>query len=258
MKHLSTKTPHPSLDIQSEWYANDPPPFFDLAGFQERLDLRAGKNINGESIVKLFWAPFCTTRGFGQEMPAHWVERKPNGEGWQYATVKRYMLKVRLEPETYVNAWDAARYSFHDPETGELWDTGEAPTEYYDHLYTIADHDPLESCCARLFQSYLKTKSGQTVCYGYFRNPNDSDLQRVEKALQEREAKAARDPYAPLTPAEMFRNATRAQDITRDAEVREREQRLAAINEYNKANRWRLVQSRAPLTHLFLGANAPK
>lgn len=273
--YLSTKTAHPYLDDPEKWDADSTAPAFGVRAYQNRLDKIVGKNRERKSIARLVYAPQVTSPFFS-DIPRYWNTRTKDGEDWLYNTVKRWMFEVRLERGAYFDSWNKTRYSRKEPdyslvsfkyaeaewaknkgdkegaarlilqaeklakelsEGGEVIDKGPPPEEFYAWFYTVAEHDPNERCCARLFQKERK------VCWGYYRLPNDLDLRKAAKAVRERDMQKGRNPYQPLSTQELYDIERRAMDVTRQEEVQVREQRLAEISEFTRKNVWRLGES---------------
>jgi hypothetical protein len=238
MWHLSTQVPHPYLDDPSQWSSDTALPYFGVLDYQKKIDEIVGTNRDGKPIIRIVSATESFTYAFGERQPYYWIRRIPDGEGYIYHTVKRFIFEKRLEPETYVDSWNAQRYSLQDPETLETIDLGEPPSEWYrPEGEFIAEHDPNKSCCTRLFQKEQK------LCYGYFRLPNESDLDRLRKSVRERDARKYQDPYKPLSMDALKEIAWQANDVVRQEQIRLRNLRREMIDEFTAKNRWRLKES---------------
>lgn len=190
------KAPDP-LNDQKFWSTEIRPPFFEREIFQARLDLRAGKNRDGKSVLILRWAPEVYTEMFDGKMPRYWVSRIKDGEGFLYTSPPRWLVERRLEREQYVDSWNANRWI---PDVdGSLIDKGPPPDEYHIFTWLCAEHGAIDSnsgepkCCRDAWVD------GRRRCWGTYRHPNDYDLQCVEAAVRRRDDKAFADPYAPLS-----------------------------------------------------------
>jgi hypothetical protein len=95
--------------------------------------------------------------------------------------VPRFFVAEHQPRATYVPDWEANRY--HTEETGELIDVlGPCPENFYIPLFCVAEHD---TCCNGRGVKYTPSPE---ACFGKFRFPNDSDVQRIQRMLQLREA----------------------------------------------------------------------
>jgi hypothetical protein len=96
--------------------------------------------------------------------------------------VPRFFVAEHQPRPTYVPDWEANRYHT-DEVTGELIDVlGPCPEDFYIPLFCIAEHN---SCCNGRGVKYTPSPE---ACFGKFRFPNDSDVQRIQRMLQLREA----------------------------------------------------------------------
>lgn len=218
------------LNLPLHWHRHMKP-FFNADAFQERINSRVGLNKDGKAIIRLVWAQDVTDRAFGQVIPRYWIRRRKVAEAdgkYQYWTVPRWVLEKRMEPETYMAAWEQSRYSMQD-EYGKPIDKGDAPLEYYVYANLIAEHEALDSsewpaCCTRAFYT------DRSRCWGKYRQPADSDLQLISQAVRQMEADKYRDPYRPLTAVELAEIETMAgMQAERNAEqVLNQEREMAA------------------------------
>jgi hypothetical protein len=72
----------------------------------------------------------------------------------------------------------------------------------YSYLYTIADHDPDQSCCKRAWKNWKAGKRKTMRCWGYYREPGQKDLDRLAEAKALRDAEPFKQsPFEPLTPS---------------------------------------------------------
>lgn len=184
------------LNDQKFWSTEIRPPFFARAVFQARLDMRAGKNMEGKSVLVLRWAPEVFTELYDEKTPRYWVSRVKDGEKWLYTSVPRWIIERRLEKGQYADSWNKTR--FIPDGAGGLIDKGPPPDDYHVFTWLCAEHEGFlangqPACCERAWQD------GRKRCWGTYRSPNDYDLQCVEAAVRRREGEDFVDPYAPLT-----------------------------------------------------------
>lgn len=234
MKALRTKTPA-ALDNPTRWH-NYLRPWFDVERYQQQINDRVGLNRDGRPIVRLVWGQDATSRAFYEETPRYWTRRQKAHPSYQWWTVPRWIFERRLEPEQYVDAWNAKRYSIRDPSQGNIRcgdcnsseepklidgklycrtcmstnfaggaviDKGPPPDDYYIFMLECAVHEAATDavngwprCCARAFYT------DRMRCWGQYRHPNDFDLLVLSQSTREME-KSGADPYRPLTLAEL-------------------------------------------------------
>jgi hypothetical protein len=236
-KALRTKTPS-ELDNPKRWnqYLK---PWFDVERFQDRINDRVGLNRDGRPIVRLVWGQDVTQHVYQEETPRYWTRRLRKLNDFVWWTVPRWMFERRIEPEQYVTAWNATRYSLKDPTTGgghrcedcgssaepkllgdkvycsncagtnvsggSVIDKGPPPTDHYVYMMDASEHEGMTNevdgwpACCAR-QFY----TDRARCWGSYRHPADIDLIVIEKAVQAMNAAAYHDPYKPLTPQELF------------------------------------------------------
>ncbi len=218
MKPLKVKSAF-GLNQKNQWHRYMKP-YFDAVKFQERIDARVGLNKDGRPIIRLVWAQDIADRAFGQVIPRYWTRRRKTADAdgkHIYYTVPRWILERRMEPETYMPAWEASRWSMQD-ERGIPVDKGDAPAEYYVYANLIAEHEADDGsgwagCCNRAYYT------DRSRCWGKYRQPSDADLQLISQAVRQMEADKYRDPYRPLTPPELAEIETMAgMQVERNAE----------------------------------------
>lgn len=234
MKRLRTKAPS-ALNQPSAWnqYLK---PWFDVEAFQKRINDRVGLS-NGRPIVRLVWGQDIWQHIWGERTPRYWARRLKRLDGITWYTIPRWILESRVEPEQYVDAWNASRYSLRDPTTGgfkcedcgttreprlvgnrvycvgctgtnvvggSVIDKGPPPEELYTYLADCAEHegltDPINHwphCCTRAFYT------DRSRCWGKYRQPGDLDLVVVERVVAALNAPTSHDPRKPLTAAEL-------------------------------------------------------
>lgn len=246
MTHLSAFSPHPTLDDESQWGAELSPPFFDRQAFQERVSDICAPSRDGSPVIRLVWAPQVWTRLFGRDIPRYWTRRRKQGEDFIYHTVKRWVFERRLERAQYCDAWEASRANYRDPETNQIIDPGPPPDSFYVFAAVCAEHDPqlvaptqAHACCERRF------REARARCWGYYREPNEADLQMLARAVRERDAEPFVDPYAPLTPAQL-RDCERVSNEQVEREEMEQSERdLQMLTDFARTHAWRLWETDA-------------
>lgn len=114
-------------------------------------------------------------------------------------SVPRWIIEQRVEPALLAATWEDSRWVF-DPLIQRRKDVrGEMPAEgaYY-YLRTIASHDEDEGCCERAW------KNDRRRCWGYYRLPEERDLDLLREAVKRRDADPLRRaPDEPLTANEV-------------------------------------------------------
>ena len=200
MKPIKVKVP-PSLDKPNTWN-RFMQPWFDVEAYQERINARVPPSKDGFPVIRLVWGQAVWEMEYGENMPRYWTRRRKEGAEKLYWTIPRWILEKRLEPEQYMPSWEASRYAIHD-EAGKPVDKGDPPANgYYVFAHLIADHDAPDAsgwpaCCNRAFIT------DRSRCWGRYRQPGELELQLVSQAMRRMEADKFRDPYRPLTPAEL-------------------------------------------------------
>jgi hypothetical protein len=235
-KQKRKETRENPLNDPSKWSTEPRPPYFARDLFQARLDMRAGTNQEGKSILRLRWAPEVFTEMFDERLPRYWVSRVKNGESWLYTCVPRWVIEKRIEKGQYADSWNKNR-QMRDPASPPMcydcgykgdsgWDErpdqklackfcggtdvggsrfidkGPPPEDFYVFTWLCAEHEGFlqngqPACCERAWQD------GRKRCWGTFRSPNDYDLICVEAAVRRREGEPYIDPYAPLSQADL-------------------------------------------------------
>lgn len=207
---------HLILDDPLKWDGVLCPPFFDREAFQKRIDKIVGVNRNQKSIIKLVWLPEVWTTVLGERVRRYWTKRERREGDWVYFSPPRWGFERRLEPEAYWEAHEASRYQV-DEKTGEVMDFGPPPAEYYvfDDGGLIADHDEFyvkgePKCCYDAWIGEFKVRlenglihkeyvNSRRRCWGYYREPDESDIARLAQAVKSRDEAKYVDPYAPLS-----------------------------------------------------------
>lgn len=214
-------------------------PWFDVEGFQERINTRVGVNRDGRPIIRLVWGQDALTTAYNETTPRYWTRRQrkyPDGFTWW--TVPRWIFERRLEPEQYVTAWNAKRYSLKDPTQsglvlrceecgssaepkiiggklycsncagtqlsgGAVIDKGPPPAEYYVFMMEAARHEAVDPSTGWAACCTRQFYTDRMRCWGQYRHPNDFDLEVLSQSARMMEAAKNIDPYAPLTLAQM-------------------------------------------------------
>jgi hypothetical protein len=196
------------------------PPDFDSAGYQKRLNAIFGLSRDNRELVRLIWAwdkrayslfyTEWTQAGFG-------TKTEPRSK-YRYATLQipgtsdyidipppRWIIEQREEPAQYLAAWEQTRWSYVQSEGKQVERRPPPPRDgYYSHLLTVADHDG--SCCR-------EAREMKVVCWGFYRLPDETDLEVLREAKAKRDADAkAQSPYEPLTKETLLQAAREADE----------------------------------------------
>lgn len=190
----------------------------DLKPFQEQIDRIAGKTTDGKSRVRIVWGQdFERTKMI---VCGKWRMRYPfyryevGSEIRDIGIPRFYIEELHLNAELQEdNRWEQARWTWED---GVLVDVlGPIPAEgFYSAVFMIAHHD--EACCNG--EGHKKFEQ----CLGGYRPPNDADLERIRRAIWNRD----HAPKSELQPSDELirkRNLDRIeqQDQDRSAKLRE-------------------------------------
>lgn len=200
--HLGTRSRHPVLDDPARFTdAFHPPASFNARAFQRKLNQVAGKSDTGQPVVRLVWGWHAKEWEKGEFRLKYRCLTVPlDGGDYVDIGVPRWILEERHEPGQYWASWEASRW-VEDVETGERVDMkGEPPRDgWYTYLALCAEHDPDKSCCFRLWRDQRRR------CWGYYREPNEADIQMVARAVQIARERHAQSPHEPLTEATLER-----------------------------------------------------
>lgn len=200
----------------------------DIALWQGRFDRAFGLNRNGKSCFKLVWsgdrrywhryAYDWDAYGKGikwEERPRILWKKVDVGNG-DYVDLfpPRWLILMRIEPEQYADQWKKESWVWDQnrKQNKQIRDD-EVPKVFWQTFEVIGEHD--EYCC-EVFKG---------ECFGVFRNPNDSDLNKLNALKREFEARD-QSPYEALnakTEAEIAR-------FTRDY-FRQQYQKMPASSE---------------------------
>jgi len=229
---------------------------FDQEKFQAEIDKRVGLNRDGKSIIRLSHAPSVMTWALGEVVPRYWTKRWKTDRGWSYEQPDRWVLERRIEKEAYWDAHSATRFQVLDA-TGETVDLGPPPEDFYVFEYLIAAHDGFlmngkPQCCEKAWEGETQTVlnhklemvnipvGGKKRCWGYYRDPNDSDLAKIEQAVKRMNESPYYSPYLPLTPEQLAAIEIEANmDAQRMADEANDLQR-SINNDFNRLHGWRL------------------
>jgi hypothetical protein len=235
---------------------------FDNEEFQRKIDARVGLNRDGKSILRLMYAPQVMTWAMGEHVPRYWTKRWKQGGAWKYEQPDRFVFEKRLERESYWEAHQATRFQ-QDPESGEVTDLGPPPEDFYVFDSLIAVHDGFRAesgepqCCEEAWNGETKYRindrlelisepvGGRRRCWGRYRDPNDSDLENIERAVREMCEGPYYNPYLPLTPEQLasleVEANLNAQRVADEATERLREN----SDDFQHTHGWRLRESSA-------------
>lgn len=201
-----TKSPY---NDPSHWDDNQVPPFFDVEGFQKRIDKIIGLSRDGHPIIKLMWAPQVWSPWWND--PDYWVSYTKE-HGYIYA--QRWVFLQRMEPGSYALAWSQTHPETEPP-----------PPEYYAFFSLAAEHDKeiIEgepACCFNEWQK--RDNAGRRMylrCWGIGRDPNESDLDRIRVAVKYRESQPWHNPHVPLSQEEMWRIRLRGMTVEKEKKL---------------------------------------
>jgi len=180
-------------DDPRTWHETPLEPIFDTKDYQRRIDEIVGTS-NDHSIVRLIWSWKSREFLFGRWQAKYRAWSVTVGEEVYDISPPRWILEERFEPGQYFDAWQATRY-IKDPATGELLDKGEPPRDgWYGYLHLCAEHEPNGACCERAY------KCKRRRCWGYYREPNDADLDLLRRAMKRKaEDNFKQSPHEPLS-----------------------------------------------------------
>lgn len=212
---------HPSL--------HDEPVSFDKGSFQRRIDEICGLNRYGRPNVLLTWMPsqenysryYCEwdAAGFGTkfELRGQYIfDTLEDGKGNTLELPPpRWALKQFMPPEQYLLTdnqmrWKKAVTGREGQRTFVRELRPARPTDgYYVPLIAIGKHNPF--CCEAEKKHRLK-------CWGDYREPGESHLLLLKKAVKRRNAENADRPEAGLTTKMLSQAALEAADTIRRRE----------------------------------------
>lgn len=184
---------HPVFDVEDRIVkaGNQPSPV-DLKPWQEQIDRLVGKTPDGKSRIRITWGQsYEQTRMicFGKWVLKYPFWRIEDGEGFLDIGKPRFFVE-ELHTNGELNAkgaWENARYSWIEGLRVDV--LGPIPEEgFYECVFQIAHHDHL--CCGG--REVIKN----TPCMGSYREPSDSDLERIRRMYFRRE-QASNDEATP-------------------------------------------------------------
>lgn len=239
---------------------------FDIESFQKRIDARVGLNKDGKSIIRLVYAP-TVMNPIDRNIPRYWSRRWMENGIWKYEQPDRWVFEKRLEKEAYWDACQVARRQYS--EALDKWtDLGPPPEEYYVFDSDLCIHSGFftesgePECCDKAWKGdyrydlnsrYELVKipvGGRSRCWGLpglegYREPNESDMTKVEKAAQQLKHGKYYNPYAPLSSEQLVAieaNANvRAERIADEANELQEE----VNRDFNHVHGWRRFETSA-------------
>lgn len=233
-------------------------PLLDRVWWQKQIDRIVGKNRAGKSIVQLTWMPEVNTIVVNERVKRYWVKRFKDGDSWVYVSPPRWCLERRLEKSAYYDAHQATRWQRNES-TGEITDLGAPPDEFFifDDGSLIADHDTFQGlsgepkCCDTAWEGDVKYDlQGYAMvekrvnqhrrCWGYYRDPDQRDLDRVAQAVRTMEANKYFNPELPLSAEQLALIEFEANMQTQRVEQEKQKEFDGVSREYNKSMGWRL------------------
>lgn len=233
-----THISHPGFDVESQIVkAGNRPSPVDLSVWQKRIDQIAGKTVEGRSRLRIVWGQdFRTTAMTVMGRPRlkypFW-RYEEGGEIHDIGTPRFYVEELHDITELKKDdGWEKARYQWEGLERLDV--LGPMPEEgFYTSVFLIGHHD--EMCC---------NGEGQVkgnLCLGAYRPPSDSDLTRIRRMKQRRDA-AENWENAP-TP-ELIAKWTVDAAAKRDAEFSRKLRE--GINDWVKTHGHRIADSMNP------------
>lgn len=234
---------------------------FNYKKFQRKIDERVGLNRDGKPILRLVHAPSVTTWALGEVIPRYWTKRRKESGEWKYEQPDRWVIEKRLEKESYWDAHQAARFQTI-PATGEVIDIGPPPEDFYVFEYLIAEHDGFQiegepQCCKKAWEGGTVLKlnhrlelveervGGRRRCWGKYRDPNDSDLAKIEQAVKVMNESPYFNPYLPITQEQLIAIEAQANlDAERMADEANKRMKENS-DDFIKLHGWRLTNTDA-------------
>lgn len=193
----------------------------DLAAFQRRIDRVAGKTPDGKSKVRLVWGQdFNATRMI---VCGEWRMRYPfyryeeGGKILDIGTPRFYVEELHPNEELRKDgSWERARWEWDSDSLQRVDVLGPAPEGgFYSAVFMIAHHD--DKCCGGA--GHVK----YVQCLGGYRPPNDSDIERIRRAIWNRDhaPKSEIEPSGELVHKRTM-DRIEKRDERRSTELRER------------------------------------
>lgn len=205
------------------------PPDFDVAAYQNRIDEVMGKSDTGLPIVRLVWAgdiKKCFSKFYTSWNSAGFGVDSELRAKYLYASIKipgspdiidipppRWIFEEFNHPGQYMASWQAARF---DSENREVR-PAPPPNGYYSELFPIVTHKA-DECCKEAAEK-------KVICWGYYREPDEKDLEVLRAAKKLRDEDPFVDPTKPLDEATLAR--ARAEALVQVEKFeKERDQKL--------------------------------
>jgi hypothetical protein len=177
---------HAAFDVEAAIIKNgNVPSPVDLKAWQDRIDKIAGKTVEGRSRLRVVWGQSFDATSFilGRRRMryAFWRYEGTHGEIEDIGTPRFYVEELHdMEELRKDNAWEKARYQWNELEKLDV--LGPIPEEgFYTSVFLIAHHDEL--CCGG--KGYVGKGD---ICLGAYRPPTDTDLTRIRRMKQRRDA----------------------------------------------------------------------
>lgn len=223
---------HPIFDNEDEIIrsGNSPcPAAVNLRYWQSRIDQVAGKTVTGQSLLRIVWGQ--DTEATKMIVCGEWRLKYPffrfqDGERIVDIGIPRFYVEELIPRASLMekDRWENARYQWNQ-DTLEREDVlGPCPENgWYQAVFEIAHHD--EVCC-----NGEGVKNG-TPCLGGYRQPTESDIERIQRVLQRREA-AANSEVAP-TPEQLEKQR---QDIVEARDERQRRELRERLEDWTKTH----------------------
>ena len=213
------------------------PPSFPAAEYQEKINRICGTAPNGEAMVRLVWGAskecfskfYCVwdSMGFGvlTELRAK----------YRFATVEinpvdridipapRWMLEDRVDPAQFAATYEQTRWVWNEDEGRQVERRPrmELTRGYYAPLLTIARHG---ACCK-------KARKNKVVCWGEYKEPDETELVMLRAAVERRDAMEKQSPFEALTRETLERSDRESLDAQARLKDARREKMSEAIDE---------------------------
>lgn len=249
--HLASDRRHERLNNPCLWFDTINPPLFNRRKFQRRIDEITELTVRGQSKILLRWAWESNYVMFGKLRQRYCFLKIPVKGVETEFSIPRWVMEERIEPEQIRESWESTRYVLDpatvvndvDPDTGKVrkvihagdkMDKGECPREWFRNLWVIADHDGL--CCQ-------KAEQMSRACWGYYRHPDDRDINRVERIHQMklRDETFNQSPFEVLTPETLEQSAKSAFEETRERKARQSQELESRIHDVFQTHEYSLA-----------------
>ncbi len=179
-------TSHPVYDNEDQIVSagNTPSPV-SLRTFQRQIDRIVGKSLDGKSRLRIVW-------GQDQEKTKMWVMGFWSMQYPFYYRADKSVIGLPrfIVEELHTNselhkddAWEKARYEWDGINKVDV--LGPPPEGgFYTRLFEIAHHD--DRCCGGV-GAIKHPEHGILECHGAYREPNQTDLDRIQRMLQRKD-----------------------------------------------------------------------